>query len=753
MSSDPPNTRRLTIVLVILMLLVPIFTVDIGGNQHEALNIGDVSNHDIRADRSFVVVDEQKTKELQRKAVESIPPIFFVDMQLRQGLLERVEQSFQQVRALMETPDVPTEKVHELFISQLGIYINPDQKEQLWELQYKKEVEELCIRLIDEAMYSFIVANKDALPDTANGFQVVRLYANDQVSRLYSDEVLIKSPQEMRQQIVLHAYQYHSDAQVQQASVALASSMISPNFVYQAKETEQKKEEILRSIAPVDLMIRKGEMIIRKGEVIDQERDRLIQKMRETGDATGRWMLFLVFSVLTGLVSSALFFVVSQYIRSFSQKNVHIETLAFLSLCMLLIVRLSLEAGGLEAEGIDTLTFWYLTPFAGGVMLIRVLINVETAFVWMVYTSLLLLFLLQGTGLPSMFFLLSGLIALAALGTQKERIHMLRAGLQVGIFNSAVAILLYMSNLYFSDGYVHDIQLPIMDLILAFLGGVLSGVLALSLIPLFELVGFVTDYRMQELSNRNHRLLQQLRRQSPGTYHHSMNMAALSEAAAEAIGANYLQARIACYYHDIGKSLRPQYFIENQRTGINPHDRLTPEQSARIIKTHVIDGITIGQEHNLPKPIMDAIETHHGTSLIKYFYVRAVEEAGGKENVDETLYRYQGRLPDTRESGIIFLADRVEAACRSLKEPSRKAYREMIQKLVNAAIAEGQLEQCPLTIQEIYTIIRVFTETMVDIQHHRIEYPKLPEEKEETITLEVPNPLHEQDEEVRNESG
>jgi putative nucleotidyltransferase with HDIG domain len=232
-----------------------------------------------------------------------------------------------------------------------------------------------------------------------------------------------------------------------------------------------------------------------------------------------------------------------------------------------------------------------------------------------------------------------------------------------------------------------------------------------------------------------------------------MNMAALSEAAAEAIGANPLQVRIACYYHDIGKSLRPQYFIENQRSGSNPHDRLTPEQSARIIMTHVIDGITLGQKYNLPQPIMDAIETHHGTSLIKYFYVRAVEEAGSKEEVDESLYRYQGRLPDTRESGIIFLADRVEAACRSLKEPSRKAYREMIQVLVNGAIAEGQLEKCPLTIQEIYTIIRVFTETIVDIQHQRIEYPKLPEDSEVVITLEVPNPLQAEEEEANDESS
>jgi putative nucleotidyltransferase with HDIG domain len=529
--------------------------------------------------------------------------------------------------------------------------------------------------------------------------------------------------------------------------------MISANFVYRSKETESKKEEVLRMIQPVEQTIQKGEMIVRKGDVISVEQHRQLKKLRDTDRVEGRWMLFFVFAGLTGLITSSLYFVSSQHIRRFSTKLLHLETLAFLSLFMLVFGRVSLWLVGDELREMELISIWYLTPFAGGAMLVRMLINVETALVWMVYSSLLLLFQMEDQSLSVVYFLLSGLIALTALGVQKERLHLLRVGLQVGFVNSAVAILIYMGSLYFSDGYVHELRLPIVDIVLAFSGGVFSGFLALGLIPLFEFVGFVTDYRMQELSNRNLPLLQQLRRQSPGTYHHSMNMAALSEAAAEAIGANPLQARIACYYHDIGKSLRPQYFIENQRSGSNPHDRLTPEQSARIIMTHVIDGIALGQKYNLPQPIMDAIETHHGTSLIKYFYVRAVEEAGSKEDVDETLYRYQGRLPDTRESGIIFLADRVEAACRSLKDPSINAYRGMIQNLVNGAIAEGQLEECPLTIQEIYTIIRVFTETIVDIQHHRIEYPKLPEESEVVITLEVPNPLREQKEEVQDESG
>ena len=746
-------TRRLYFVLSVLVILVPLLSIDLGGRRYEELSAGDVSAQDILADHSFVIVDEEKTEEARKIAVENVPPIFFVDMMLKKSILERVEKAFSTARSSIEEGSLTAEEIHERFLLQLGIHIGAEQKLSLWELGYRAEVETLCIRLVDEAMYSFIVADAKSVPDLSKGYQVVRNYEHDQVSRIYSDAVLIKSPQEMRQQILFHAYQYQSDQKIQQIAVALAGAVIAPNFVYQAKETEQKKEEVLRLVQPVQQSIQKGEMIIRKGDVISLEQEHLLKKLREDEQIEGRWMLFFVFAALTGLLTSAIYFVSQQYIQRFSKDIVHIETMAAMTLCMLFIVRLCIWAAMVDFGDNTPQMLWYLTPFAGGVILIRMLINIETAFVWMVYTALILLFQLEEQSLSVVYFLLSGFIALTALGGHKERLHLLRVGLQVGIVNAAVAILLYMANLYFLDGYVQELHLPLVDIGLAFVGGILSGVLVLSLIPVFELVGFVTDYQMQELSNRNHPLLVQLRRQSPGTYHHSMNMAALSEAAAEAIGANHLQARIACYYHDVGKSLRPQYFIENQRSGVNPHDRLSPEQSARIIMTHVIDGITIAQQYNLPKPIMDAIETHHGTSLIKFFYVRAVEEAGSKEAVDESLYRYQGRLPDTRESGIIFLADRVEAACRSLKEPSRQAYRNMIQKMVNDAIAAGQLEKSPLTIQEIYTIIRVFTDTMVDIQHHRIEYPNLPEDSEDAITIEVPNPLRAENVEVQDESG
>ena len=204
-----------------------------------------------------------------------------------------------------------------------------------------------------------------------------------------------------------------------------------------------------------------------------------------------------------------------------------------------------------------------------------------------------------------------------------------------------------------------------------------------------------------------------------------------------------MHAKIACYYHDIGKSLQPQFFIENQR-GTNPHDNLEPHQSARVIKTHVVDGIAMAKQHGLPQPILDAIEMHHGTSLMKYFYVKALENAVDGEVVDEADFRYNGKRPSTREAGIIFLADRVEAACRTLKNPTPADYQNMITKLVNSAITEEQFEECPLTLKELYIIMDVFTTTMTNMYHQRIEYPKMPTKTERgstVITLETPNPL------------
>ena len=245
---------------------------------------------------------------------------------------------------------------------------------------------------------------------------------------------------------------------------------------------------------------------------------------------------------------------------------------------------------------------WYIAPFATGAMLVRVLINSETALVWVVGSSLLMGMMLEQQNLITVYFIISGLVAAASLAHIEERIQLMRAGLQTGLINAAVALLieLVLLNLNNANPVLSASEQPLWDVGMAMMGGIGSAFFALGLLPIFEALGFVTDYKMLELGNPNHPLLRQLMTKAPGTYHHSMTMAYLSEAAAERIGANALQTRIACYYHDIGKSMHPNFFIENQRGNHNPHDRLTPMQSARIIKTHVTDGLALAEQFDLP---------------------------------------------------------------------------------------------------------------------------------------------------------
>jgi len=265
---------------------------------------------------------------------------------------------------------------------------------------------------------------------------------------------------------------------------------------------------------------------------------------------------------------------------------------------------------------------------------------------------------------------------------------------------------------------------PLWTMIFAFLGaGLLSACLCLFLVPVFESVGFVTDYRLMELANLNHPMLMQLLLRAPGSYHHSVNVGMLSEAGCEAIGANALRAKVASYFHDIGKAQKPAYFVENQRDNINKHNGLNPYTSAKIIISHVTDGGRMAKEHSLPKPIIDNIYMHHGTGLLQYFYAQAIAEADDPRDVDEAAFRYPGPKPNTREAGVIMLADKVEAATRTIQHPDEEKIRRMISKIASSVMADGQFSECPLTFKEIYTVADTFVAVLLGIHHQRIEYP------------------------------
>ena len=261
------------------------------------------------------------------------------------------------------------------------------------------------------------------------------------------------------------------------------------------------------------------------------------------------------------------------------------------------------------------------------------------------------------------------------------------------------------------------------DAIFGLLGGIGAGIVTAGLTPLVEMAfGYTTDITLLELANLDRPILRQLMMEAPGTYHHSVVVGSMVEAAAADIDANPLLAKVCGYYHDIGKIKKPLYFIENQRGGKNPHDKLAPSMSKRILVAHVKDGIEMARQHKLGQAIIDTIRQSHGTSLIVYFYEKARQAQGGN-NVNPDDFRYPGPRPQTREAGLVMLADVVEAASRTLENPTPARIRGLVQNLINKVFSDGQLDECELTLKDLHSIAKSFNNILYGIHHHRIEYP------------------------------
>jgi putative nucleotidyltransferase with HDIG domain len=259
----------------------------------------------------------------------------------------------------------------------------------------------------------------------------------------------------------------------------------------------------------------------------------------------------------------------------------------------------------------------------------------------------------------------------------------------------------------------------------AFASGLITAVLASGGIPFLEsLFQYTTDIKLLELTNLNSPVLRELMVRAPGTYHHSVVVGNLVEAAAEAINANPLLARVAAYYHDIGKISKPQYFIENQAGGENRHDKLSPNMSALILISHVKEGGELARQHRLGQSITEIIRQSHGTALIKFFHQKALEQAGPDQVVDEYEFRYPGPKPQTREAGLVLLADAVEAASRTLVDPTPARIQGLVQKIINNIFIDGQLDECELTLKNLHEIAWSFNQILTGIYHQRIDYPQ-----------------------------
>lgn len=410
------------------------------------------------------------------------------------------------------------------------------------------------------------------------------------------------------------------------------------------------------------------------------------------------------------------------------------------------VIAISISTSSVAAayvRGVSPTSWMFAVPFATASLVLQAILGLHYGLVCSLSLAFIVGIYTPGEPILIPYVIATSLVACLSLSRFRSRSAYLRSGLSI----SLVALPFALCSI------VTDGHLPLADAVIriagSFAGGVLCAFLASGVTPLFEhFGGYVTDLRLIEMATLDHPLLKELSIQAPGTWNHSMVMGMMVESAADAVGANAVVARVGAYFHDIGKTKKPLYFVENQGPDENRHDKLSTSMSALIIRSHVKDGIELARKHKVPQVIEDMIPQHHGTSIIEYFYDKArseAEEVGhDPDSVDISLYTYPGPKPQTREAGILMLADGIEAASRTLSEPNLDRIQGLVQKMINKTFASGQLEECELTLRDLHLIAKSFTRVLNGIYHQRIAYAE-PAEKinanEESLANEAGTPI------------
>jgi cyclic-di-AMP phosphodiesterase PgpH len=489
-------------------------------------------------------------------------------------------------------------------------------------------------------------------------------------------------------------------------------SVLEPNMVYKKDETDAAKQAAARAVP--DTYIHQGEVIVpQNGMITDIVQSRLHDVGLYTthpnyGIASG-FALFMVISIS----------LLAAYIERRSTRR-RIDNLMLLILGLILVlvaVMISVTKGIVVAGG--PMSAAYLVPISVGAMLITVLMDSSISAVMSFYIALLYGAAFSFDYWFAFIGIVGCLVGAYSVANVTSRGTFMRAGFLVAAMNvvSIVAMQLLQSE---SHPDFHSLSL---HLGLGALNGLISAVFTMGILPFFETAfGLLTAIRLLELSSPNNPLLKKVLMEAPGTYHHSLIVGNLAEAAAELVGADPLICRVGAYYHDVGKTRRPFFFVENQMTKDNPHDKIAPSLSHLIITSHVSDGLEMLEKAGLPKPIRDICATHHGTTILWYFYNKAKElDKNSTVKVDD--YRYPGPKPKTRESAILMICDAVEAAVRSMAKPTPNRVEGVIRKIIRDRLNDGQLDECDLTLQDLDAMVGAFMKTLKGIYHSRIEYP------------------------------
>jgi hypothetical protein len=743
-----------SISFIIAALVSPSFIID-----YPKYRLGDIADRNIKAKADYLIEDEEATAKKREDAMRQSVIVYDLDENMSRHLTERLDSAFvlmrDQVAALESealsgspkedtaTSPLPFENFSSINLNGIGRKMLQKKKDfedvlgfsvtgeiftSLIERQFSRDIQEKVDQLLKNALDHGIVSTKAWIRQSQGENLLVRKVGS-------AEEFVVPPPfpypdlEEARKVIVMQALEAGRDVREMMVITSLVSQLLQPNLSFNLDETDRRREEAYASVKPAFIRITRNEMLVREGQRIG--RDELIKLNFHRRAGTGRhWIyVFLTMFAFSAVCISVVVHVTKQHLPS-----VRMDWHDFLFLSILLVFLMVLSRAGLwvgdligDSYGIiSTKTLIYAVPLAAGAMMACIFFGVTVSLIFSLVATLFTGMVFGKDFGMFFYFMIGSFVAAHGVSPCRNRMVPIKAGLLVGFAN----IILIVLSAFLQDQWVF--LKVVTNAFFGLSGGVFAGVLVTGLCPLAEMFfGYTTDIKLLELATMDQPLLQALMVEAPGTYHHSIVVGNMVEAAAKSIGANSLLAKVAAYYHDIGKTKKPLYFIENQFDVENRHEKLAPSMSSLILIAHVKDGIELAKQHHLGKEIISIINQHHGKSFISFFYTKAVEAREKAQNSKASVlppinmddYRYPGPKPQTKEAGLVMLADVVEAACRSLTEPTPARIQGLVNRLINSIFSDGQLDECELTLKDIHQIAKHFNQILATIHHKRIEYP------------------------------
>jgi putative nucleotidyltransferase with HDIG domain len=730
---EPPQSfwRRLLggpwALLVLTTAIVAIMLTRLPTERLTKLSAGQIAPADIVAPFDLTMEDTEATAQKRAEAEAAVLPVYTFDANVFANVEDKIRRFFAEGRdwVAKNPQDRNAEALRKELVDKQGLDLEPADAQTLARLKFPADLEETLISLLAKTFSQGILVSKNLFihGEPERGITLLEggkerdvrigdlLDIGESERRFNDDLAMIETP--ARNRAVL---------------ANLGQIFLTANVTYNKIETERRKAQARESVPAVTLTIKKDRIIVRRGDEVTAETVKVLDRFNQRIRQRSSWL-----PTFAGTVILYVFLFVTLWLylrRAFkarqAEKQFRMTAAALVGSLVLYKIFLALAQTVSAAVIIPALSrigiYYDAFPFQTATLIFAFLLPDPVTLVFVILNSLTAGLLVGGDFVVTVFSFMGGLAAIygVKLYRRRYRAATLRAGFIV--LPAVNALLVLAFHLILKRSNLANVPA---EMAMGILGGVSSAVLAFLLLPLVESAfGFVTGSKLLELTNSELPIFRQLQEEAPGSYHHSLIVASLAERAAEELGLDAQLAKAGALYHDIGKTKMPEYFIENRSGNFDLHKDLTPSMSTLVIKNHVKEGVELARKLKLPRALREIIEQSHGNSLVRYFFAKAKQTYNPEEQtVGEESFRYPGPPPQTKEAGLVMLADSIEAASRSLKAPTKDNLKRVITDIINNTLQDGQLDACDFSLRELRTVAAAFLTVLYAVYHPRVEYP------------------------------